>query len=275
MTQSIYIDVYFGFNFLMDFLIMLILGIIIKAHNNILRNVLSAITGSIYAVIILILEIKGGVIYFFTYVVMAEIMLLIAFGKQALRENIKNVIILYAVTFLLNGMINLIYYGFDSEKSITDSAKSTYYGKINIFIVLLVAIAACIFAKYGKDLLVEYMKKVCSLYNVCIFLGNSKIKLTALRDTGNSLMEPVTGKPVCVVEKDAIRSFDDDNLKYILIPYNSVGKQHGLLRAFVADRILVNDIEIKKVIIGIYEGKLSQSNKYKMILNPDLLKKEK
>lgn len=274
MTQSIYIDVYFGFNFLMDFLILLILGIIIKTKKNIVRTILSAITGAVYAVFILVLEIEGGVIYFFTYVVMAEIMLFIAFGKQDIKDNIKNIAILYAITFLLNGILNLIYYGFGSD-SIAIGARSTYYGKLNIFVVLSVGIVVCIFVKYGENSLANYIKNLCSLYSVCIFLGNSKITLTALRDTGNSLVEPMTGKPVCVVEKSAIKQLDKEEMKYILVPYNSVGKQHGLLDAFIADKITVNNIEIEKAVIGIYEGKLSQNNKYEMILNPNLLKKEK
>jgi stage II sporulation protein GA (sporulation sigma-E factor processing peptidase) len=274
MTQSIYIDVYFEFNFLMDFFIMLILGIVIKTKKNVLRTILSAITGAIYAVLVLVLEMKGGVIYFFTYMVMAEILLLIAFGKQNIKENIKNMIILYTITFLLNGMLNLIYYGFDSN-SISVSAKNTYYGKINIFVVLFVGIFVCIIVKYGKDRLMKYIKNLCSLYSVCIYMENHKIQVTALRDTGNSLIEPMTGKPVSIIEKNAIMQLDNEHVKYIFVPYNSVGKQHGLLQAFIADKISVDNVEIEKAVIGVYEGKLSQSNKYEMILNPNLLKKEK
>ena len=60
MTQTIYLDVYFGFNFLMDFLVLLILGIIIKTKKHIARTVISAIIGGIYSTIVLMLKLEGG-----------------------------------------------------------------------------------------------------------------------------------------------------------------------------------------------------------------------
>ena len=90
---------------------------------------------------------------------------------------------------------------------------------------------------------------------------------------GNSLIEPVTNKPVSIIEEDKLAEADMENMKYIFVPYNTVGKSHGLMKAFVVDKLVVNDITTEKAIIGIYKGKLSQNNKYEMILNPDILNK--
>lgn len=275
MTQNIYIDVYFGFNFLMDFLVILILEIIVKSKKAVVRGIISSIVGSLYAVILLVFNMKGGMIYFLTYIVISEIMLWISLGKQTIKDNLKNIIILYGITFFMNGIINLLYYGFDGSQNIVMRANNTYYGKINIFIVLIIGVILCIVIKKYSDSITKYIKNLGNIYKVSVVLGSKEIELKALRDTGNSLVEPMTGKPVSIVEKSTVNQFKNETIKYLLIPYNSVGKKHGLLEAFIADKISVDGIEIEKAIIGIYNGKLSQNNKYEMILNPNLFEKEK
>lgn len=275
MTQNIYIDVYFGFNFLMDFLVILILEIIVKSKKAVVRGIISSIVGALYAVILLVFNMKGGMIYFLTYIVISEIMLWISLGKQTIKDNLKNIIILYGITFFMNGIINLLYYGFDGSQNIVMRANNTYYGKINIFIVLIIGVILCIVIKKYSDSITKYIKNLGNIYKVSVVLGSKEIELKALRDTGNSLVEPMTGKPVSIVEKSTVNQFKNETIKYLLIPYNSVGKKHGLLEAFIADKISVDGIEIEKAIIGIYNGKLSQNNKYEMILNPNLFEKEK
>lgn len=275
MTQNIYIDVYFGFNFLMDFLVILILEIIVKSKKAVVRGIISSIIGALYAVILLVFNMKGGMIYFLTYIVISEIMLWISLGKQTIKDNLKNIIILYGITFFMNGIINLLYYGFDGSQNIVRRANNTYYGKINIFIVLIIGVILCIVIKKYSDSITKYIKNLGNIYKVSVVLGSKEIELKALRDTGNSLVEPMTGKPVSIVEKSTVNQFKNETIKYLLIPYNSVGKKHGLLEAFIADKISVDGIEIEKAIIGIYNGKLSQNNKYEMILNPNLFEKEK
>ncbi|MFR8738105.1 MAG: sigma-E processing peptidase SpoIIGA [Eubacterium sp.] len=128
MTQTIYLDVYFGFNFLMDFLVLLILGIIIKTKKHIARTVISAIIGGIYATIVLMLKLEGGITYFLTYMIMAEVLIVVAFGGDNLKANLRNIAILYSITFLLNGLLNLLYFNLEN-KNIVQGAQNTYYGK--------------------------------------------------------------------------------------------------------------------------------------------------
>jgi len=272
MTQTIYLDVYFGFNFLMDFLVLLILGIIIKTEKHIARTVISAIIGGIYATIVLMLKLEGGITYFLTYMIMAEVLIIIAFGRDNLKTNLRNIAILYSITFLLNGLLNLLYFNLEN-KNIVQGAQNTYYGKTNIFIILLVGIMVCVIVKYGREKILNYIKRVGNIYTAYLFINDTKISATALRDTGNSLIEPVTKKPVSIIEEDKLAEAGMEDMKYIFVPYNTVGKSHGLMKAFVVDKLVVNDITTEKAIIGIYKGKLSQSNKYEMILNPDILNK--
>lgn len=85
-----------------------------------------------------------------------------------------------------------------------------------------------------------------------------KISLTALQDTGNTLRDPLTGKPVLVVGADVAMRLTGLSLTQLqrpaesvgvipglrLIPYRAVGKERGLLLA----------LKISQVKIGKWNG---------------------
>lgn len=88
--------------------------------------------------------------------------------------------------------------------------------------------------------------------------GGRQLKLTALRDTGNTLRDPLTGGPVLVVDgasASKLTGLTDDQLRrpveamgaipgLRLIPYHSVGTQSGMLLA----------LNLKQVKIGTWCG---------------------
>ena len=128
MEQDIYLDVYFSFNFLMDFFVLFLTGIIIKNNKKIYRTIVSAIIGATYATIVMItedMEIYQKSIGIFqkgigedltkllkivlTYVVIVYVMELIAYGKYNAVTMTRNMIIIYIITFILSGAVNAYY----------------------------------------------------------------------------------------------------------------------------------------------------------------------
>ena len=63
--------------------------------------------------------------------------------------------------------------------------------------------------------------------------------------------------------------------KIRLIPFMSLGKENGMLIGIKADGLTVNTQEdvvfIKNIIIGIYDGSLSKTGKYKALIGLELL----
>ena len=128
-----------------------------------------------------------------------------------------------------------------------------------------------------------------------INLEKSTINLDAIIDTGNFLKDPITKAPVIVVEKEKLRGSLSEKLlnnlseiisgknidieEYIakirIIPFSSLGKENGLLLGVKADKVCIDYNEekmlIKNAIIGIYNGKLSKSNKYSALVGLGLL----
>ena len=130
-----------------------------------------------------------------------------------------------------------------------------------------------------------------------VILSNleKKVKIDGIIDTGNLLKDPISKRPVVVVEKDKLGGFlpsnilDNNNIvsgknidfgelssKIRAIPFKSLGKENGLLLGVKVDEIQVEyqDIlhNIEDVIIGIYNGHLSKNDKYFALVGLDTIK---
>ena len=145
----------------------------------------------------------------------------------------------------------------------------------------------------GKSFRTNSLKK--KLY---ISFENNTAELTALLDTGNSLVDPISLSPVIIVEykqmknlfsKDiqlSLDKLDSDNITWImkdiilkglparLIPFSSLGKRNGMLIGFVPDKAEIHDDcgvrVLNNCVVGIYSLQLSKDRSYEALLNPYL-----
>ncbi len=106
------------------------------------------------------------------------------------------------------------------------------------------------------------------------------MKMRALVDTGNRLYEPITGKPVCLVEYQRVRQYLDFrflNSKTWLIPYRTIGNNKGMLWGVTADKVIFQNKWRKKMksgcILALYKGNISQSGEVCAIVHPDIFEK--
>lgn len=263
MEQNIYLDVYFCFNFLMDFFVLFLTRIIIKNNKRLYRIILSAIIGATYAVVILVLKYSCTYeIYnmieiekIITYVVVVYIMVLVAYGKYRFRVMLRHMLFVYLITFMLSGIIDMIYY--------SSGTKRLSYTKVIIITFVFETAVVCFFrVRQNRESILSY-------YSVTIAVDSKIINVIGMVDTGNSLVEPITKKPVSIIEWGSL-CFEPEKILYV--PYNSVGKKHGIMQAFVADYISVNGKKIKKPIIAIHRGKFSGNKEYQLILHPKTVK---
>lgn len=274
MIQNIYVDVYFAYNFLMDFAVLFITGIVFKNKKSIFRITISAGMASLYSVFLLVLNAGGVVAKIFTYIIIPILMVFLAFGKSDIKNQIRKVLTLYFVTFVLSGIVNAFYYSKGFETNIIEMATSGTFGNISISFILCIVVVAGTFTTQMIYAIGKRIKNGRQLFYVTLTVQKKKIHVTALCDTGNSLIDPMTKKPVSVIEKSCLKPLKDKKLKYLVVPYNSIGKKHGLMEAFIADCMDVDGVAINNAIIGIHDGKLEQNKMYQMILHPDMLKEK-
>lgn len=109
-----------------------------------------------------------------------------------------------------------------------------------------------------------------------VFSDGRSCRLLALWDTGNGLIEPISGKPVSLVEEKALLPYQDilEKEPFRVVPYHSIGCNKGMLRAYIPERLSIQRegerLVIEKPIIGITKESISANENYQMILHPAL-----
>lgn len=119
-----------------------------------------------------------------------------------------------------------------------------------------------------------------------VTLGGESILLTALRDTGNTLTDPVTGRPVLVAEGEKLRRLLPGELLGVLnepawamerfaqsavgrrlrlLPYRAVGVDCGFLLAVRADRVSVGGQDYGGLLVGLSPTPVSDGGGYQAL----------
>jgi stage II sporulation protein GA (sporulation sigma-E factor processing peptidase) len=137
------------------------------------------------------------------------------------------------------------------------------------------------------------------IYDLEILHKGKQVKIKTLMDSGNLLKDPISKMDVIIVEKTSLKEIidkegfeymekmkkanllEDDakvgyKYKFKLIPFSSLGNENGMLIGFKPDYIKIYGEEENirtDVIIGIYEGKLTKTNKYTSLVGINILKR--
>ena len=119
-------------------------------------------------------------------------------------------------------------------------------------------------------------RKLDMTVTVQLWRGEKKTEVQGIVDTGNHLIEPLTGKPVSIVDEEAMEKLLETGWEkdrgFCLIPYHSIGKDRGWLRGITVDRMVVetpgNITEIRSPILALHRGHVSSRNRYQIILHP-------
>jgi stage II sporulation protein GA (sporulation sigma-E factor processing peptidase) len=226
--------------------------------------------------------------------------IVISFAPKRIPELIKLLIIANLVSFCIGGMGMALFY-FTNISTLFFNAAGVYIENFSLKILLIVSSSTYVLIKLFGAWAKKFLLNKKKLLEVKIYADGSSGALNALLDTGNSLCDPLSASPVIIAEFDRVKDFLPGDLKTAfserreqdfgrvfsqleennfskrvrVIPYESVGKQNGILIGFRPDRVEITEgdkkIVINDVVIGIYNFKLSKDDSYQGLLNPDLM----
>lgn len=117
-------------------------------------------------------------------------------------------------------------------------------------------------------------------YQVRLFLNEKSKEFTAMADSGNRLVEPVTGKPVSIIAAVDAKEFLGERVGVIMIPYRAVGTKNGTLPGVLFDRMEVlseesGSIRIERPIVAVSKEPIFFGKDFTMILPECLVPEEK
>jgi sigma-E processing peptidase SpoIIGA len=108
--------------------------------------------------------------------------------------------------------------------------------------------------------------------------GNVRVVTTALIDSGNTLYDPISSRPVCVVERSVLKERIPlmQPEKFRIVPYHTLGSR-GIMQVIQIDEMVIRrdgqEIKVKKPLLGLYDGEVTEEGDYRMILHTGYLKK--
>lgn len=266
----LYLDMTFLKNFLFDYLLLQMTVWVSRKRCSVRRLVGSALLGALLSCISIwlytrqkpygldwsmLLQLGNGIL--------AMIMLRICFRFERRKQLLIYLVVFYGMAFGLEGIYRMWVMQFAGG---------------NETFPLWALFGALIFGVKFWKLFIQSIwqqKQDCENYIPFVLrVGGHEIEGVGFLDSGNSLKEPITGKPVVLVSESFIEKYHLDTSYFFAIPYHAIGTEEGILKAIRIEELVLQEKSgerhMKEVLLGIYQGKLCKNHSYQMLLHPSL-----
>lgn len=244
--MTVYVDLLFGLNMVINYLMLRGSAALSGVPVTLWRLLAAAGLGGVYAVVTVV----PGLAFLQEWIfqmLCAGLMLLIAFGLK--RNTVKQGLFFFALSFAFGGAVLLLVQAVEPDFVLLGGR--AYYA-VSIPAMLLLAgvcyaVAAVVLKGCGTH-------TGGDVIDAELILGQRRLSVKALRDTGNTLRDPISGNAVMVVDGQMlVKLFPDLSItrkqmedpvslmeclsarypkcRFCLICYHAVGVQSGLLLA--------------------------------------------
>ena len=290
--MTVYIDVIFIENLIINYIIIYATAIIAKVKVKQIRIFIGSLIGSIYSVIYYLFNLKiySSVIL---KIILSIVIIYVSFNSKNLKTLLKQIVLFYMISFIFGGASIAIIYMVNSQNITIQNG--VLIGEYTIKTVLIGIVIAYLTVVIACKIIKTKISKKDLICDVKVTLNSKEIETKAMIDTGNLLKEPITNIPVIVMEHTLFYNIIPkeilNNIEHILggdfsnisaeiqeqyisklkvIPFSSLGKQNGMLLGIKADKLQIyrdeESKEIEKVIIGIYNKSLTKRGEYRALL---------
>ncbi len=237
--MTVYIDLVFVLNFCVNYLLLRGTARLGASASRRRNAVGAAAIGAIYAVLVYLPQFLW-MQHFLMKPVVAALMLLTAFGAK--RSTLRLSAVFAALALALCGAV----YGVQSLQGKPFVYQNSLLYPVSFASVLLTAFAVSLACRLFLPRLTHAAN---SIVPVTLQLDEKIVRISALRDSGNTLVDPISGKRVLTAHWSVAAKLLSEKLKsedfaepttlalrlqrYTprLIPYRAVGVAHGLLLA--------------------------------------------
>lgn len=267
MEIKIYLDSLFLLNLAMNFWMLKLLTYKFMPGIKTWRLIVSAMFAAGIYIAGLVLPVSGAWILYVEPVVSVPIMILFVLPKRKRRLFWKVMCWGFLYSFLISGILRTFFYKWQLFSGVQ---------------VHMLAVMTCGFL--CTEGILQYLRRTKhtqkhSLCQVTIGGAQGNLRLRALLDTGNSLMEPISKRPVCLIEEQYLAQVTLENPLFLrAIPYRSVGCEQGVLYGVEVPALYITCGEeqylVRDVICAGVERSLSAKGAYEMILHPALITEE-
>lgn len=261
MNTVIYADILVAVNMIVNYLLLRACCAVTGSDCKTLRLFLSALAGGLFSMIIFV----NGIPTFLNLIIKLVFLLLmvaVAFGVKSFKSFAKNCAAFFIANFVFAGVMLAI-------STFVSPNGALYVNGVVYFDINIITLVAVSFVCY---IILSFLSRLAknraptkSVYKITVEYMENKTTGTALYDTGNSLRDSFSGRPVIIADKSFAEKITGngsditEQKNFRLIPYSTI-KNGGALPAFMADslRIFMPDGEVclKNIYVAVSEQKL-------------------
>lgn len=271
----VYIDLLFLLNFIANYLLLLAAGRMAGAALRRWRIGIGAAAGALYAILVFLPKL-GWLAQWPCKLAAGVLTALAAYGGE--RYLLRVTMLFFGASAALAGVV----LGMELLGNVPLTLDhGVFYSQIDIRLLLLLFVA-CYFV------LSLFFRRVGrhggELIGLEIALNGGVIALTALRDTGHTLTDPATNRPVVVVYWQALSGLLPDwadadapidslerchaagSRQARLVPYRTVGVEHGMLLALRTQGVKADGKPLGKLLVALSPTPVDDGGGYQALL---------
>ena len=263
--MTIYGEYLFVENFITTFLLLKLTAKLVGKSPNTIRILASSILGAISSFIIFVP--MTGALSVLIRIMAGVICIIMAFGKSHL---LKIILLYHILTFTSGGMI-LALSMWIKQPAISHQGILYVDSLTYLRLVLFGSIAFGItywFVRYVR----ESKIKENLFGKVTIIFDGKSYCFRAFVDSGNSLYEPISRRPVILIDSKGSKSFpflvNSYPDRYGIIPYKTVGISSGSLVGLRSDKVIYGNRIEENVYIALFDGCFDN---YEVLIHKDFL----
>ncbi len=263
MYYEIYIDSLFMLQFFMNLYLLAIVNHVLYRTANLRRLLVGAFLGALcyMAPLFFSLKLYWSVLFGSALAIICmSFFVFRCYSRQQLWKVLEKMIL---VSMLMGGTMILVIRMLPTDHNV-------FSGLVRVLGL------GCVAGGFAYKLLRGYNGEevICT---VLLKHGETSISLKGILDTGNSLVEPISQKPVAVLGEEMLGSImpKEQREYFRVIPYRSVGKQQGFLKGYLLDEMVIEIRGGRKVCKKVYIAECKEfetkNSDYELIINPQIL----
>ncbi len=298
-----YLDLILLLNLVIDYFILVATAKFLHLGYKKWRLMIASIFGAVYTLIFFIPKLSVFHLFISKFL-LSIIMVIIAYGFIHLYHFIRSLATFYLVSFITGGGVLAIQYLFNIQHDVINGVYISHTSSptMVLFIIVIAFFGIWFFADKTFLSLNRRKNVADQIVKVEIIINNDSYHCKGLIDTGNQLFDPISRKPVIIVEADDIpflpaiiksaysnQQFNLDLFQVIskeidliwqsrmqIIPFKGITKGMQFILALRPDKVVIEtstgeESTSTKVLVGLDYGHLSNDKAYQAIIHPELL----
>lgn len=277
--MEVYADVLVFLNVFVNYFLLLAVKKILKCEIKRKRIFLGAFLGGLYSLSIFFQDIPNFLRVILNISVLS-LLVLVSFNTKSFKMFVKQFLCFLLANFIFAGIMLAVWLFFRPSGMIYNN--NIIYFNIDLKL-LVISTVVCYFV---LSVIFRFAKRAAPkdrIIQVTLCDGENTIAVNALVDTGNTLTDSFSGKPVAIADVSVFKKLLGDSLDTYfdfeitdralrIIPVNTVHSS-GTLRATVIDSMTVDSqkLTVNKIILAQSKTKFS-SGEYSLILNEEIFR---